>query len=163
MSTHYSNAQDPISLAEWASKAAGKLTMKYGAGDVVPVLVYRGMSGVASATALMLALEGKARLGKRPRYPYVACYIRKCHELSHGTLVEWGWVGKYCETTPREAVFVDDFICSGETVRACYAGMFMHHEMRRAAWSSETLCLVSKCMSHPAGWMELGSYSWLPF
>ena len=58
---HYSKAQDPFKLGEWAQNAARELATYTLLGYRV-ILVYSGMSGVSSATALLLEY---ARLSKQ--------------------------------------------------------------------------------------------------
>lgn len=120
--SHYSNAQNPEELYRNAAlQVEGKLIPAYNdREDVRPVLCYRGMSGIASATAVRLYLH--------LNYPSFTCgmlYVRKPNERSHGSAVEieyphgWSMYKKGCARL--EAVFVDDFIASGSTLQFVYA------------------------------------------
>ena len=103
--THYAPTQSMAKLASLASEGA-QLLREQGLNTNETVLVYRGMSGVSFATAVGLALGGSS-VG--------FAYIRKDGEDSHGFEVEYrGRVGQW-----KNFVFVDDFVSSGETFRAC--------------------------------------------
>lgn len=115
MGTHYSKAQDPAYMTEWARTAYTQLTGLWeGKKDRVPVLVYSGMSGIASATVLSLVLHKHGVV-------FGMVYVRKVGEQSHGYGIEhhlpelWSSEG-YARLEP---VFVDDFISTGETMRYC--------------------------------------------
>lgn len=144
--SHYSNAQIPRLLSTWAWASAQMLARRYGKGGTQygvesPVLVYTGMSGVASATALVLAME---RLPKSLQFAYGMAYIRKEHEKSHGQPVEFEWVNTSRGLREAQAVvFVDDFICLGTTVMRCIQVSKTHCALRASRWDEHTLCLLS--------------------
>ena len=76
-------------------------------------LFYRGMSGIALATAITMA---QLAAGSKKSHQV---YIRKSNEESHGGPVELSsWA-----RNPEYFVFVDDFVCSGTTFRAALAGL----------------------------------------
>jgi hypothetical protein len=81
MSTHYSLGQKTARLFKWAEESAvlvdKLITEKYGS-EGVPVFCYRGMSGVAHATAL--SLRWFTDHGVEP----LMIYVRKPGEDSHG-------------------------------------------------------------------------------
>lgn len=109
MTTHYSHAQSPALLVQWAMVAAANLKAFAQNNNVVPLLVYRGMSGVATATALSIEAS---RIGLEVGM----VYVRKDNEQSHGVQVEHhlaSW------DMPLAPVFVDDFLDTGATLRAC--------------------------------------------
>lgn len=104
--SHYSLAQKPKQLHLWASRMAMSII-----DNMIeePVLVYTGLSGISAATALSIVLSG---FGK-------SCgmvYIRKKLEKSHGNPIESEIPNSF---TNPEYIFVDDFICSGDTRYWC--------------------------------------------
>lgn len=114
--THYGMAMGaPAALGAWAREAAKDLSfLLEELGDtergvaVDPLLVYRGMSGVASATAMSLALC-------RVRVPHGMAYVRKPGEKSHGKSVELSIPHR---SAHQLLVFVDDLVASGDTREA---------------------------------------------
>jgi hypothetical protein len=82
--SHYSLAQKPAKLKAWANKVANSIKEE---GIFNPVLVYTGMSGIAGATALSLALNDL-------NIKHGMAYIRKEHEQSHGEAIEFDVVEK---------------------------------------------------------------------
>jgi hypothetical protein len=103
---HYSNyAQNPSRLNKIANKFAKYLIDQYPARTLI--LVYRGFSGIALATALGVAL---ARKKKRPGF----IYVRKEKEDSHGKRLEI-----HSPRNLKDPIFIicDDFVSSGETIR----------------------------------------------
>jgi hypothetical protein len=122
MSTHYSLAQKPHLLLEQADIWA-KTIRKYCERQrhkKVPVFIYCGMSGVASVTALIMFLKIND-----PSFSFYMMYARKQGEHSHGERVEHSFdLAPAGSIKERERlvkntfpVFVDDFICSGDTKR----------------------------------------------
>lgn len=113
--SHYSLAQEPLLMIPWAKKIAYKIDAKYRNSPILPVLIYRGMSGVAHATAvsLMYTLETGKTLGM--------IYVRKSNEKSHGSSIEYDSDFIYRENNPNkiDLIFIDDFISSGETFACC--------------------------------------------
>lgn len=112
--THYSLSQNPSALNAWADRAASMLPDHL--DGRYPVFVYRGMSGVAAATALALAYD------RQHGASFGMIYVRKPNENSHGY---------DCEVqvdTVRDApcllVFVDDFVSTGHTMRAAMEEAF---------------------------------------
>lgn len=117
MGTHYSKAQDPAYMTEWARTAYTQLKGLWeGKKDRVPVLVYAGMSGIASATVLSLELHKHGVV-------FGMVYVRKVGEQSHGYGIEYSLPVPHMlyqeEYMRLEPVFVDDFISTGETMRYC--------------------------------------------
>lgn len=118
---HYSKAQLADQLDQWAREAASRLIDKHkdwaGLPSVrlddeldqhvkPPLLMYSGMSGISSATALSLAVYRQC--GRN--IPMV--YVRKDGERSHGSRVEHDYLYRDYTYT---GYFVDDFIDSGDT------------------------------------------------
>lgn len=120
---HYSLAHNPAAMNAWASKMARNVAKKYSGTNRIPVLTYRGMSGIATATALANAL---VRLKNCPSFYMMYC--RKYDEVTNGnpeyemTLIK---KNELDAPTEYDFVFVDDFICSGESLAEC-ARMFAH-------------------------------------
>lgn len=104
-STHYSLAQEPPMLIAWAREAAEKLIAATPEGSA-PILCYSGMSGVAHATALSVALYNRGHTN------FGMVYARKENEKSHGAPVEK--CISHVEGN-RVLVFVDDLIDTGAT------------------------------------------------
>lgn len=108
-SSHYSSAQSPAILQSWAGAMAGviaRLQETFPEGRSI-VLCYRGMSGVAYATALAIELSRKDVHVKM-------FYVRKPEEMSHGYPTEVS----YSIRRDDLFVFVDDFIAEGGTFEA---------------------------------------------
>jgi len=114
----YSLAQQPAALGKWAKE----IVKSFEFNEIKdPVLVYRGMSGIACATALSLPLQKK-------KINCSMIYVRKPEEISHGHPIEF--YGEGCiaqEFSSKELasitgtlVFVDDFMVSGKTKEACW-------------------------------------------
>lgn len=110
--SHYSIAfaED---LAVFALEAAVTIEDITGGHPEKALLFYRGMSGIAMATAIVMAqMMSGSKKSKQ-------AYIRKDEEISHGSKVETSAdlsSIEYC-------IFVDDFICSGHTLRVAYAAL----------------------------------------
>jgi len=116
--SHYSLAQKPAALSKWARE----IVKSFEFNEIKdPVLVYRGMSGIACATALSLALQEK-------KINCSMIYVRKPEEISHGNPIEFYGEGcianEYCSkelvSISGTLVFVDDFIVEGATKEACW-------------------------------------------
>lgn len=156
--SHYSNAQKPAELyTNAAQQVQDKLVRAYnGRSDVRPVLCYQGMSGIAAATAVRLYLH--------LHFPMFTCgmlYVRKPDEKSHGNRVEieyphgWSMYDEGCACL--EAVFVDDFICSGGTLREVHEAATREHP--EVIWSrlAPVLCLTPGWGSQPSFIYDLPS------
>lgn len=104
--SHYSLAQKPKQLLRWAENIAIDIHLRE---IQYPVLVYRGMSGVSSATALSLQLH---ILG----IDHGMVYVRKDNEDSHGEPIE---KEPFADSAPLTFIFVDDFVKSGLTKQKC--------------------------------------------
>ena len=112
-SSHYSKAHEPRLLSDWAEIKAGAIIAAFNATPVSkrqpPLLCYSGMSGIAHATALSIALYRVS-----PRFRFGMAYVRKSGEKSHGITVESRTQGDYTKYKP---IFVDDFIDTGKTFK----------------------------------------------
>lgn len=137
MGTHYTPTQNPMELASTASHLAAQVAHHFKRHNGYrPALCYRGMSGVAVATAVMLALwtDHRIRAGM--------CYIRKRGEDSHGQPVEndLPGAGNYV------GCFVDDFVSGGATmgkvIEACRRDF--DDEVSGIEWSQRSLVLLSQ-------------------
>jgi len=112
--THYSNAQNIQELTENASSWAKRIMEECkGRRKLYPILCYRGMSGIASATAIAMQLHQQD-----PLFKFGMVYVRKEDEDSHGSDLEMTGISDVPDVKRRVLVFVDDFICAGYTKRA---------------------------------------------
>ena len=111
--THYSKGQTPATLNRWADTKAQAIINRYNNASPKdrkpPLFCYTGMSGTSHAVALSLALQRLA-----PRFHFGMAYVRKDGEKSHGREIERNYTGNI---ERYEAIFVDDFVCGGETLR----------------------------------------------
>lgn len=110
MSTHYSCAMEPAELARFADEASDNLLQLFDEDGVDlerVVLVYRGMSGIALATAIALELYSKKGA------EVMMLFARKEHDNSHGSRIEHT---SKALSKLNKYVFVDDFISSGATL-----------------------------------------------
>ncbi len=108
--THYSLAFKPTELRRWAVREAKRLANLFVNTKGLPVLVYTGLSGISTATALALELD-------QYQVKFAMAYVRKGRENSHGCDLE------YTNNLARGEyymVFVDDFVSMGDTTRRCY-------------------------------------------
>lgn len=124
--SHYSLAFRPDLLSEWANTTAKALKARYKRyPDRYPSFVYRGMSGIVSATALMLALNRGKKLPKMRMN-----YVRKEHERSHGNYMEvdyiWDCPASIWARTEQDVIFIDDFIDSGATFEAAMRAVYRY-------------------------------------
>jgi adenine/guanine phosphoribosyltransferase-like PRPP-binding protein len=120
--SHYSRAQQPKLLQETTihtGKILARLTKRR---DEELVLVYRGMSGVATATAMALWWAHTQCPDVVGRGLSMA-YVRKNYEVSdcHGNAVEIEWSSDQAQDRVVNLVFIDDFIASGETMNKALA------------------------------------------
>jgi orotate phosphoribosyltransferase-like protein len=119
--SHYSAAQHNDQLLKIASTAAKAIRKKYNKPNnpIIPSLIYTGMSGISTATAI--AQEYYRRYKKNLHM----IYVRKDNENSHGSRIEtepftrqFDFHGNYIPYIPVtiDLIFVDDFVSSGNTV-----------------------------------------------
>ena len=136
-STHYSNAQTTTKLNNWAERKAKVIIARYKQASPdqrkPPLFCYTGMSGVSHATALSLALKRQS-----PRFKFGMAYVRKDNERSHGCDVEHCFKGFPIE---YEGIFVDDFVCNGNTYNRVKTKIFTHLHV-----SVNVACLYSSKM-----------------
>ena len=108
---HYSFAQNALTMHEWSRPTARRIASIARSLNKTPVLCYAGMSGVAMATALELAL---VQLPK-PIVTQMA-YVRKRGEKSHGHPIEKSTVADALfDTDTHFYIYVDDFVTHGGT------------------------------------------------
>jgi uracil phosphoribosyltransferase len=102
---HYGESMDPHHMMTWAARVAEHFEEKH---RVIPILVYRGMSGIATATHLSVALENRD-------INHGMIYVRKDEERSHGSDIE----RRNLPAADDKYIFVfcDDFVCGGDTLR----------------------------------------------
>lgn len=143
MSDHYSLAHAPIALSNWAKNMARVLSKRYYAkgATTYPVFVYRGMSGITSATALLIAIS---QLPKAKQFSYGVMYCRKYTENTNGN--------RQCEThfhdhgdasrANSEMIFVDDFVCSGESFLECARLYSIRYNRNFVVTTDTVLCLT---------------------
>lgn len=112
-STHYSIAQSSL-LLEWSIAAADQINVITNGKAKSAVLVYRGMSGVALATAIVMRF---LQLGCTKPAMY---YVRKHNERAHSPSDDYN----FCQVKDAaHVIFVDDFIASGTTCRECFKSL----------------------------------------
>lgn len=104
--SHYGSSMDAFYMGEWGRTIAPHITSIIESGKY-PILIYRGMSGTTTATAIAVNIP------EEHRKSFGMVYIRKKNEKSHGNRVEYS----YLDPADREVVWVvcDDFISSGTT------------------------------------------------
>ncbi len=108
--THYGISMNSATLKHWAKLTVKKIVKSCTADNVIPVLIYTGMSGIATATALSMYFP--------PKFRFILEYVRKEGEKTHGRKVEKSdsVVGIYgSKPTNLRYYLVDDFISSGTT------------------------------------------------
>lgn len=123
MSTHYSCALDPVELSSFADSTADTLIALLETEGIAMsrvFLAYRGLSGIALATALSLSILKKTNVAVG-----MTC-VRKPPDYlnSHGYAIEKS--ADYGENS--YIVFVDDFISSGATLKE------IHDKIHKAAY-----------------------------
>lgn len=141
MGTHYSNVQNPESLQRrakaWADEVIkeckSKVTDKQ---NLFPVFVYRGMSGIGSATGLMLALYNID-----PEFKFGMVYVRKEEEQSHGSRIEYQ-MDSHDGDMRKRFYFVDDFICSGESYARAMRAAFNSFGIRGKKFDASKCGLI---------------------
>lgn len=106
ISSHYGMSMDPDYMVRWARWVVKDIRKLLKAGKY-PVLIYRGMSGVSTATALAMHMDYDD--GEN----FGMIYVRKEDENSHGGSIERSLLS----ARGREIawIFCDDFICKGTT------------------------------------------------
>lgn len=142
MTTHYSLSLNPGKLSRAAKHKAAQLVYKLRDNEV-PILIYRGMSGIAAATALSLALDTMGR-------ECGMIYVRKDNEYSHGNDNYERAMPAICMGQVFVMVFVDDFCSSGRT------RIYTIEAARCVAYFSELM--VTVCLGNSQG---LDSGVWL--
>lgn len=128
VNSHYGKSMRPDRLARSAKNMAEQIEAKLFGPEVperiYPVLIYTGMSGVATATAIAMHLTDYAdRFGMM--------YVRKENETSHGSSVEYS-VAETLHSKQLEPVFifVDDFIQGGMTAARVISKISQHLKIK---------------------------------
>lgn len=137
--THYGNSMNAPVLYPWAKRMASDIVRKYlrNKKNILPILVYRGMSGVTTATAIMAAIPAKYRTD------IGLIYVRKENEESHGTMVEHTTNIDYANIGQVEPViiFCDDFIDSGATMVETMAAVVNYFNF--SVFPADIICALS--------------------
>ena len=113
-STHYSLAMDGDILG-YAQEAADKIGEITSGHPERALLVYTGMSGTSSATAIITL---QLLVGKKSQQ----IYVRKENESSHGRTVERNHF--HVDRDIHCLVFVDDSVQSGKTLKTVLANVY---------------------------------------
>ena len=138
LSSHYSFAMKPKQMRQWSNKQAIHLCevlRQRNTKNTFPVLVYTGMSGVSHAAYLSAALN-------RRGLEFGQIYVRKEGERSHTTRNGYE-ISDNAESNEKDItlVFIDDFVCSGKTLKTCV----------KAATKAKTMCIrYLICVINPA-------------
>lgn len=156
-STHYSAALNASALDETCTELAASIKRKSEETGLIPLLLYSGMSGIALATAISIALWRDHKMEP------MMMYVRKPDEDSHGSRVESSkglftqikWNEEEHKHTKKDVrrlvVFVDDFICSGRTTKRCEVALAEHsantHRIEWYALVNNSLDIVPE--GHP--------------
>lgn len=104
--SHYGSSMNAFYMGEWGRKIAS-LIVSIIETDKYPILIYRGMSGTTTATAIAVSIP------EEHRHNFGMVYVRKKNEKSHGQKIEYSSL----DPANREVVWIlcDDFISSGKT------------------------------------------------
>lgn len=118
--THYGSSMDAFYMGEWGRKMAATISSTIDAGKY-PILIYRGMSGTTTATAIAVNIK------EEHRHQFGMVYVRKKNEKSHGSKIEYSKL----DPANREIVWIlcDDFISSGKTALEIIKAVSMHFDL----------------------------------
>jgi orotate phosphoribosyltransferase len=118
--THYGSSMDAFYMGEWGRKMAACVSELIDAGKY-PILIYRGMSGTATATAIAVNIK------EAHRHQFGMAYVRKKHEKSHGSKIEYSTLNP----ANREIVWIlcDDFLSSGKTALEVIKAVSIHFDL----------------------------------
>lgn len=108
--THYSLGQDG-KLYDFGRAAARKIYELTDGNPSSFALVYTGMSGVSAASAILCGQQVQRRGQSR------MMYVRKDHEYSHGSDIEYNFNPSWTAPLLSGLVYVDDFVSYGSTLR----------------------------------------------
>lgn len=112
MSTHYSKGQTMNQLVDAATVLSERVHNEYLKTNKIPLFVYSGMSGIASATAIALYYY------QCYDYQVEMIYVRKENEKSHGSSIEIS-NRELLRSSDIQPYFVDEMICGGDTLKYC--------------------------------------------
>lgn len=125
--THYGSSMRPEALMQQAASIADQLGEQFFSKNDKIVLFYCGMSGVASATALVTLISFINNSGavysidgvNTILLPTISAmvYVRKKDEKSHGDWVEISVIDEFKDTDRIIPVFIDDFVCEGRSFK----------------------------------------------
>lgn len=118
--THYGSSMDAFYMGEWGRKMAACVSELIDAGKY-PILIYRGMSGTTTATAIAVNIK------EDHRHQFGMVYVRKKNEKSHGSKIEYSKL----DPANREIVWVlcDDFLSSGKTALEVIKAVSMYFDL----------------------------------
>lgn len=109
--SHYGSSMNPFHMKSNAIGVAKRLVEMY--PDKQFVFCYRGMSGVANATTLVLAM-----IDVDPSKVLGMIYVRKPEERTNSChRQEFSFSSDTFSVQDAVLVFVDDFICTSDTLR----------------------------------------------
>lgn len=112
MANHQSPNQESEALWRFGNVIADQIIRTI---DGPVVLVYSGMSGIGTATSLMLALEDN----KNWKHPIGMLYVRKAQQEPNKPACSWHNIALPNTTY----IFVDDHIGGGNTFARCRKGL----------------------------------------
>lgn len=115
------------------SESRTKATKKQ---KLFPVFVYTGMSGIGSATGLMLAIHAED-----PDFQFGMVYVRKPEEKSHGSRIEHQMDNHDGEMRKR-FYFVDDFTCTGTSFARAMIEAFKSFGIKDKKFESKKVGLI---------------------
>lgn len=140
MGTHYSNVQNTSDLKwhadKWGDEVIKECTGSNKKQKLFPVFVYRGMSGVGSATALALAIHNQD-----PDFGFGMVYVRKEHEGSHGSDIEHN-MDCHDGLLRKRLYFVDDFTSTGESFARAMRPAFKRFGPLRGKFDASKIGLI---------------------
>lgn len=182
MKTHYGPAMDPRNLFRISNTMAKFLLNQHPdqkcTPNKSPLLVYRGSSGIALATAI-----GQHLYQKDKDFKFAQVYIRKIEESTNSICsVELGLVGDFEWMLGVDAdkedwyrrfrehkdeffpVFVDDFIVSGQTHTTCSQRLDQVVGVTYPVWYGLTSCRYQPHMAfvRMGYWDKWKNISWNP-
>lgn len=99
---------NPSVLADWGRTIVSEM-LELMDDNKFPVIVYRGMSGIAAATAMSIMIP------PNKQGDFGMIYVRKKGEKAHGGKMEYTNLNR-AGYRPMVFIIVDDFIQSGATV-----------------------------------------------
>ena len=141
--THYNPITSSFKgMNEWGLQASKMLLeiceKKKGPGcsTLHPILMCRGMSGYSLAIILFMAWT------RRTGIELGLMLIRKDEDINHGRKIEYTGPSFWDDYDNHIFVFIDDFICTGETLFRCIDAL--DHSTYTRARKCKMICLIAK-------------------